>query len=186
MLKRFTRGIKNILYSLRKPKMIHGYKSSEGKYLPKVRISSSTFIDYPENLKLKDNIFIGHHNFIEASNNITIEQGCQITNFVTITTHSSHQSIRLYGNDYSGSEMKGYIKGEVKIGEFTFIGPHVTIMPNTNIGKGCVVASHSYVEGTFPDFSIIAGIPAKIIGDVRTKDDVLLSEFSELKKSYMK
>lgn len=185
MLKRFTRSLKRFLYSFRKPMMIDGYKTHDGKYLPKVRISSSTFIDNPNRLELRDNIFIGHHNYIEASNTIKIGEGCQITNFVTITSHSSHQSIRLYGNSYAGSEMKGYIKGPVEIGDFTFIGPHVTIMPLTKIGKGCVVSSHSYVEGVFPDFSIIAGIPAKVIGDVRTKDDLLLSEFPELQNTYM-
>ena len=53
-------------------------------------------IEYKKNLKLGNNVFIGHYNFIEASNGITIEEGCQITNFISITTHSSHISIRLY------------------------------------------------------------------------------------------
>lgn len=186
MLKKITRYIRRFLYSFRKPVMINGYKTADGRYLSRVRISSSTFIDYPNNLHLSDNIFIGHHNFIEASNSITIAEGCQITNFVSITSHSSHQSIRLYGNNYAGAEMIGYIKGKVEIGAFTFVGPHVTIMPNTFIGKGCVVASHSYVEGVFPDFSIIAGVPAKVIGSVTERDSALLEQYPELKKTYMK
>lgn len=185
MIKKFIRNIKRFLYSFRKPVMIHGYYTADGRYLSRVRISSSTYIDYPKQLHLSDAIFIGHHNFIEASNTIHIGEGCQITNFVSITTHSSHQSIRLYGNSYAGAEMKGYIKGSVEIGAFTFVGPHVTIMPNTTIGKGCVIASHSYVEGVFPDFSIIAGIPAKVIGSVTERDHALLEQFPELKKTYM-
>lgn len=164
--------------------MISGYKS-DGKLLQKVRISSSTFIDYPENLKIADNVYIGHHNFIEASNGITIDEGCQITSFVSVTTHSSHQSIRLYGSSYAGAEMIGYVKGSVSIGAYSFIGPHVTIMPNTNIGKGCVVGAHSYLEGDYPDFSIIVGAPGKIVGTTKDSDEEFLKTYPELRKTYM-
>src|SRR5690606_30129131 len=109
-----------------------------------LRIGNTTFIDCAENLVLADNIYIGHHNFIEASNGIDINEGCQITSFISITSHSSHNSIRIYGNNYSDfKEHYGYQKGPVKIGKFTFIGPHVTIMPCTSIGEGCIVSAYS-------------------------------------------
>lgn len=152
--------------------------------LHKTGISSSTFIDYPQHLSIGNRVYIGHHNFIEASNKIIIEDGCQITTFCTITTHSSHQSIRLYGYQYSGGDMVGYRKGPVHIGMFSFIGPHSTIMPNTTIGKGCIVSAYSYVQGDFPDFSIIAGNPAVIIGDTRDADLNLIEKYPELQSYY--
>jgi acetyltransferase-like isoleucine patch superfamily enzyme len=57
-------------------------------------------------------------------------------------------------------------------------------MPNTTIGKGCIVNAYSYVKGDFPDFSIIAGNPAKIIGDTRTLDAQYLEDYPELKELY--
>jgi acetyltransferase-like isoleucine patch superfamily enzyme len=165
--------------------MVGGYKRlTDGKFLPRTRISNSTFIDHPQHFNIANNVFVGHHNFIEASNGLTIEEGCQITNFISITTHSSHKSIRLYGPDYAGPEMIGYIKGEVLIGKYTFVGPHSTIMPNTKIGKGCLISAYSYVQGEFPDFSIIAGNPAKVVGDTREMDQKYLDEYPELMKSY--
>ena len=80
--------------------------------------------------------------------------------------------------------MIGYSKGPIIIGAYTFIGPHTTIMPDTKIGKGCLVAAYSYVKGDFPDFSIISGNPAKIIGDTRTLDAPFLEENPLLKSSY--
>ena len=71
-------------------------------------------------------------------------------------------------------DLIGYIQGKVNIGKYTFIGPHSTIMPNTTIGKGCIVSAYSYVKGNYPDFSIISGNPAKIVGD--TRDPIPLSE----------
>jgi acetyltransferase-like isoleucine patch superfamily enzyme len=79
----------------------------------------------------------------------------------------------------------GYERGSIEIGEFTFVGPFSVIMPSTKIGKGCVVAAHSYVKGDFPDYSVIAGNPAKVVGDVREKDNALLEEYPELKNTYM-
>ncbi|MEN8929326.1 MAG: acyltransferase [Flavobacteriales bacterium] len=184
MLKKILRKCKSILVKKPFPSMVYGFKRADGIKVENVRISNSTFIDHKHKLKIGNNVFIGHFNFIEASNGITIEEGCQITNYVSITSHSSHDSIRLYGKDYGGKNMKGYVKGEVFIGKYSFIGPHVTIMPNTKIGKGSIVASHSFIKGEFPDFSILAGNPAKIIGDTREKDAEIIAKNPELKVSY--
>jgi acetyltransferase-like isoleucine patch superfamily enzyme len=59
-------------------------------------------------------------------------------------------------------------------------------MPNTKIGKGSVVAAFSYVKGDFPDFSIIAGNPAKVIGDTRQLDEPYLKENHQLRTFYDK
>ncbi len=164
--------------------MIYGYLDNDKKIIDRTGVSSSTFIDYPHHLKLGKGVYIGHHNFLEASNGLEIGEGCQITSFITITTHSSHVSIRLYGRHYAGADMVGYVRGSVKIGKYTFVGPHSTIMPGTSIGKGSLIAAYSYVQGDFPDFSIIAGNPAKVIGDTREKDQAILDQYPELKHYY--
>ncbi len=159
--------------------------SRKFKNLKNVRISSSTIIHNIDNFHIANNIFIGHYNFLEASNGITIEEGCQITNFVTITTHSSHISIRLYGAEYNDfKNLEGYVKGDVYIGKYTFVGPHSIIMPNTKIGKGCIVSAYSYVKGEFPDYSIIKGNPAEIVGDTRKLDEKYLQNNDDLMKYY--
>ena len=55
------------------------------------------------------------------------------------------------------------VKGEVSIGDHTWIGASAVIMPNVNIGKFCVVAANSFVNSSFSDYSIIGGTPAKLI-----------------------
>jgi acetyltransferase-like isoleucine patch superfamily enzyme len=168
-----------------KPVMVGGYRNASGTFLHHTRISTSTFIDHPENLEIEDYVFIGHHNYIEASEGLTIEEGCQITNFVSITTHSSHNSIRLYGREYvSHSRHKGYVRGSVFIGRFSFIGPHSLIMPGTRIGMGSIVSAYSHVQGEFPDFSILKGNPAIVVGDTRQKDLAVINDHPELKSYY--
>jgi acetyltransferase-like isoleucine patch superfamily enzyme len=167
-----------------RPTIRHKIYNNNGQLIRNTRISNTTFIDHPESLELGVNVYIGHHNFIEASQGIIIHEGCQLTSFITMTSHSSHLSLRIYGANYAGAEMKGYVKGKIEIGRYSFIGPHVTIMPDTHIGKGCIVSAYSYVKGEFPDFSIISGNPAKIIGDTRTLDEPLLKEHPSLKTNY--
>lgn len=185
MIRKFLYRIRQLFFRDHLPAMIWGYRSEDGRYLSKVRISNTTFIGCKKNLKLGDNIFIGHFNFIDACNGITIEEGCQVANYVSLLTHSSHQSIRLYGKAYTDhSGHVGYVKGPVAIGRYSFIGPYSLVMPNTIIGKGCLIHAYSLVQGNFPDFAVIAGNPAKVIGDTKQLDAKLLNEHPELGPFY--
>lgn len=166
------------------PKVLSGIYH-KGCFRKDLRISESTVLSFPQNLELEDNIFIGHYNFIEASNGITIEEGVQLTNYISVLTHSSHISIRLYGKQYrKKKDLIGYKKGSVRIGKYSFIGPHVTVMPNTVIGKGSLISAYSFVKGNYPDFSIIAGNPAVVIGSTKELDQKYLEEFPELNEFY--
>lgn len=151
------------------------------------RLGSHTTIIREEGLNLERNVFIGQYNFIEATNGIKISEGCQLTNFISVLTHSSHISIRLHGENYTQIDNPvGYNKGSVEIGKYSFIGPNTVIMPNTTIGKGCIVSSHSVLQGNYPDFSVIKGNPAKIVGDSRKFDERYLRNNPELEDSYNK
>jgi len=183
-LRRLRMDVRNFFLKRYSPKMMYSFFKSNGKVVFGSSVSNSTFIDFPQNLNVGQRVYIGHHNFLEASHGIQLGDGCQITNFVTITTHSSHDSIRLYGKKYAGSEMIGYKKGAVEIGKFTFVGPHSTIMPGTKIGKGCLIAAYSYVQGDFPDFSIISGNPATVTGNTKDRDGTVLEAHPELSDLY--
>ena len=54
-------------------------------------------------------------------------------------------------------------KGPVTIGNNCWIGASAIIMPNVNLGEFCIVAANSYVNSSFPAYSIIGGIPARLI-----------------------
>lgn len=53
--------------------------------------------------------------------------------------------------------------GEVSIGEGCWLGQNVSILPNVHIGKKCIIATNAVVVSDIPDYSIVAGIPAKVI-----------------------
>lgn len=167
-----------------RPEMLYSY-SVNGERIAGFRVGSSTVFVDEKKLVIEPNVFIGHHNFIEASNGIRIGEGSQLTNFISVITHSSHIAIRLYGKKYRETiDPIAYRKGAVDIGIYTFVGPHVTIMPGTTVGKGCLISAYSLLKGTYPDFSIISGNPAIVVGDTRKLDEPYLSEYPELRNHY--
>ncbi|MGV9003546.1 acyltransferase [Flavobacterium sp.] len=96
---------------------------------------------------------------------------------VTIGNHVSFaQNVNLMsGSGPNASEVMQRIfpilKGEVHIGNHTWIGASVVIMPNVTLGNYCVVAANSFVNKSFPDYSIIGGSPAKLIRTL-TKEEI--------------
>ncbi len=177
--------IKTLWHRRHSPRMVRPFVGTDGRVLERTRVSTSTFIDHPQSLSLADDVYIGHHNYLEASHRLSIGEGCQITNFVTITTHSTHDSIRLCsGNHGAFREPTGVVCGPISIGRYSFIGPHSTIMPNTTIGQGSIVKAYSYVRGDFPDFAVISGNPAAVVGSTQDRDRTVLADHPELKAAY--
>ena len=54
-------------------------------------------------------------------------------------------------------------KGPVVIEDDVWIGENVAILPNVTIGKGSVIGANSVVTRSFGPYSVIAGVPAKLI-----------------------
>lgn len=74
---------------------------------------------------------------------------------------------------YIADNMKNKLKDEgydisaydedVRIGEDVWIGCNVTILKGVHIGRGSIVAAGSVVTKSFPEYSIIGGVTAKLI-----------------------
>ena len=58
---------------------------------------------------------------------------------------------------------------DISIGSGCFIGVRAIILGGVKIGDNSIVAAGSVVTKSFPPFSVIAGIPAKKVGDTRQR-----------------
>ena len=127
----------------------------------KVRIFPHVRIEVVDNKSLivfEDNISIGQNFHITSGadliicKNTTIAENVMITNidheYQEIDKHILEQPL---------------ITNETKIGENCFIGYSAVIQAGTILGKHCVVGANAVVRGTFPAYSVIVGVPARIV-----------------------
>ncbi|WP_083940560.1 acyltransferase [Rudanella lutea] len=108
---------------------------------------------------IHSNVSIGNHLCITAIDKVEIKQGCLLSEYVYISDHG-------HGTDANGhppATQPLFSKGPVIIGENSFLGYRTTILSGVELGKHCVVGAHSVVNKSFPDYSVIAGSPARLI-----------------------
>lgn len=91
---------------------------------------------------------------------ITLRRNSRISSDVLFINHDGGTwAFRNHWNQY-----KDVIKyGRIEIGEETFIGARSIIMPGVKIGRNCVVGAGSVVTKDVPDYTVVAGIPARKI-----------------------
>ena len=76
-------------------------------------------------------------------------------------------NVRLISHDASTKIHTGYTKlGQVNIGDNCYLGDSVIILPNVTVGNDSIIAAGAVVTKNVPPRSIVAGVPAKLIGDM--------------------
>lgn len=55
----------------------------------------------------------------------------------------------------------------VVIGENVFVGAHSIVLKGVKVGNGAVIGAASVVTKDVPDYAIVAGNPARVVGDAR-------------------
>ena len=70
------------------------------------------------------------------------------------------------------------------IGDDVWIGAHCTITDGVTIGEGAVVGANSVVTRDVPAYAIVAGVPARVIGDrrKRTQPDITTTTHEETQR----
>ena len=59
--------------------------------------------------------------------------------------------------------VQGIVKSPVKIGDDCWFGEKATVLRGVTIGRGCVIASHALVNKDIPAYSVIGGVPARVL-----------------------
>lgn len=108
----------------------------------KCKISSHTFIC--EGVTIDDEVFVGH--------------GVMFTN---------DRFPRATNPDGSAQSDEDWTLEFTQVKRRASIGSNATIMCGITIGEGALIAAGAVVTKNVPDHAIVAGVPAKVVGDVR-------------------
>lgn len=109
-------------------------------------------------VNIKDNVYIGRNLHLIAMSNILISENVLIADNVYIS-----DNIHEYKDVSLPIRNQGVIfKGAVEISNSAWLGENSCII-GCKIGKHSIVSANSVVLSDVPDYSIVAGSPAKII-----------------------
>lgn len=163
-------------------------------------IGSRSRIIRPLKMRNMENIFIGNRVTIARDSwlftlpalkncvpKLVIGDGCQIGNFNHITcvnsvilgskvltadrVHISDNSHSYENPDVPILDQPVVSKGSVTIGSGSWLGENVSIL-SCNIGRNCVIGANAVVTKDIPDYSIVVGIPGRVIKRFDNKERI--------------
>lgn len=127
------------------------YKVRLGK---NVVIYGRAEIRNPAGLSIGDNTIIGHYAILDARAGLTIGKNVNFSTGVWIWTAQHDPQDPLFGPK----------DAPVVIKDYAWLSCRTVILPGVTIGEGAVVAAGAVVTDDVPNYTIVAGVPAKIIG----------------------
>jgi acetyltransferase-like isoleucine patch superfamily enzyme len=108
----------------------------------------------PKNLTIGSHLHIGRNVHLDSRGGLTIGDNVNISDDVAIWTAE---------HDIQSPEFV-MTTGRVVVGARVWLAFRCIVMPGVTLGEGCVVASAAVVTKDVPPFTVVAGIPAKVIG----------------------
>lgn len=121
---------------------------------PDVKIFSSE-----GKLIIGNDVFLNYNCFLSADRSrIMIGNDCLFANNVTVwCSNHGYENSNLLIREHD-RRMKG-----VSIGNDVWLGAHSVILPGVTIKDGSVVAAGAVVTRDVPSYSVVAGVPARVI-----------------------
>lgn len=114
----------------------------------------------PNGIVIGEDTIIGYRTFLDGRKKL------KIGNHVDIASE-----VMIYNSEHN-LESEGFeaVSEDVEVDDYVFIGPRAIIMPGVKIGKGAVVAGGAVVTKNVEPFTIVGGVPAKVIGERKNKN----------------
>jgi len=130
-----------------------------------VSIGSGTIIECTgvirnlgESLKIGNSVGFAQNCFIEVRGNIEIGDDCIFASGVSMAAEN-----HVFENNEIPIRLQGETRKGIRVGKDCWIGTQAVILDGVNIGDGCVIAAGAVVNNDVPAYSIVGGVPAKII-----------------------
>ena len=130
--------------------------------------------------RIGKNVSMGQN--VNVSNNVMIGDNCRIQNNVSL-----YEGVTLEDGVFCGPScvftndltpraefpkgLENY--GKTIVGKGASIGANATVVCGNSLGKYSMVAAGAVVTKDVPDYALVAGVPARIIGYVNEQGDIV-------------
>ncbi len=122
------------------------------------------FVEIQKNCVIGARCKISSHSFL--CEGVTLQDGVFVGHGVIFTNDRYPQST----NDDGSVQRDGDWTCEpTLVGHGAAIGSNATIVCGVTIGRGALIGAGAVVTRDVPDFAVVAGVPARIIGDARDR-----------------
>lgn len=122
-----------------------------------------SFVEIQKGATIGARCKISSHTFI--CEGVTIEDGVFIGHGVMFTNDRLPRATNAEGQLQTESD---WPLERTHVGAGASIGSNATIVPGVRIGRGALVGAGAVVTRDVEDYAIVAGVPARVIGDTRT------------------
>jgi acetyltransferase-like isoleucine patch superfamily enzyme len=121
-------------------------------------IVSTSLNDIGNKIHIGNNVGIGEFAYLGGAGGLEIGDECIVGQYL-----SCHPENHNYQDTTIAIRHQGVSRKGIKIGKNCWIGSKVTILDGVTIGDGCIIAAGSVVNKSFPQNTIIGGVPAKFL-----------------------
>ena len=122
------------------------------------------FVEVQRGVVIGRNCKISSHSFLCTG--VSIGDGVFIGHGVMFINDLYPRAINLDGSLQTEANWKVM---ETRVKSVASIGSNATILGDVTIGGGALVGAGAVVTSDVPDYGIVAGVPARIVGDIREK-----------------
>ncbi len=123
-----------------------------------------TFVEIQKGVQIGVRCKISSHSFI--CEGVTIEDGVFIGHGVMFTNDAHPRAVNTDGSLQDDNDWQVI---ETRVKRHASIGSGATILPGITIGEGAMVGAGAVVTKNVPDHAIVAGNPARVMGDARER-----------------
>lgn len=152
-------------------------KRSGFGYIDDTVILSLPFSGHTRNIFIYENVGIGPFAHFSTPNaKIVFKGDTAVAEHLTIHTGNHARIVGRFVSDITDNDKpKGY-DHDVIVEKDVWIGSNVTILEGVHVGRGATIAAGAVVNKDVPPYSIVGGVPAKVLKFYWTIDQILEHE----------
>jgi len=123
-----------------------------------------TFVEIQKNVSIGARCKISSHSFI--CEGVVIDDEVFVGHGVMFINDLRPQAVGEHGGLQTEAD---WVLARTRVRRGASIGSNATIMGKITIGEYALVGAGAVVTGDVPSYSIVVGVPARVIGDVRDR-----------------